>query len=194
MPQTLLVHFVSDFLRDPDLRARVLKDEDAGSAHYGLSAAQIQVMKTFDKTTILNALYDELLSIGIDMDAKKNEVHGGGGGAGGGGVAMANLYTSGGIHPRKVIPSAIQANTDFKVTIAGNGFDKFVAVRFNDGNQPPVTGKVVSIDCDLDLYQRLEVEVKLPAGTYTIEARNAPGDPWTSGGTGNPVSVQLTVA
>lgn len=189
MPQTLLVHFISDCLSDPDVRARVLKDEDEGMAHYGLSAAQIQVMKSFDKTTILSALYDELLSIGVDMDAKKIEVYGPGGGPGG----MANLYTSAGIHPRKVIPSAIQNNTDVKVTIAGNGFDRFVAIRFNDGTNQPITGRVVSLDCDIDLYQRLEVEVKLPAGTYTIEARNAPGDPWTSGGTGNPVSVQLTV-
>lgn len=193
MPQTLLVHFISDVLRDPELRCQVLKNEAEGAKAYGLSDAQVAVMRSLDKQKIVAAMLEELLAIGVDLDAKKNEVLGGGGGGGGGALALANLYSAGGIHPRKVIPSTIAAGVDCRITVCGNGFDKYAAVRFTDGtNQVP--GRVVAVRCDADLYQRLEIEVKLPAGTYTIEARNSPDEPWQAGGTGNPLAVQITAA
>lgn len=188
---TLLVHFISDFLRDPEVRSRVLKNEDDGGEAYGLSAQQIAILKPLDKTQILAALYEELEQIGVDIPAKKAEVYGGGGN---GGLNVANLYSAGSIHPRKAIPSQIPKDTDFKITIAGNGFDPYVAVRFDDGTNTPIPGKVVAVRCDVDLYQRVEVEVKLPAGTYTVQARNTPDETWTSGSTGNPQSVQVTAA
>jgi hypothetical protein len=192
---TLLVHFISDFLRDPGVRCAVLKNEVDGARAYGLDDAQIAVLKTLDKKTILDAVLEELMAIGVDMDAKKNEVFGGGGGGGGGGaLALANMYSAGGIHPRKAVPNKVPAGADCTVVIAGNGFDKHVAVRFSDGTNPPIAGRVVSVECGHDLYQRVEVEVNLPAGVYTVEARNSPNEPWSFGGSGNPAQIQVTAA
>jgi hypothetical protein len=193
MQRTLLVHFISDFLRDPNVRCAVLQNEVDGARAYGLDDGQIKILKTLDKKTILDAVVEELAAIGVDMDAKKNEVLGGGGG-GGGALALANMYSAGGIHPRKAVPSKIPAGSDCTVVIAGNGFDKYVAVRFNDGTNPPIAGRVVAVECGHDLYQRVEVEVNLPAGVYTVEARNSPNEPWSFGGTGTPAQVQVTAA
>lgn len=187
---TLLVHFISDFLRDPELRCKVLKNDITGPQQYGLTDQQIQKLRSFDSQAVLAEVLAELKSVGIDLEAKGEEVNGGGGPAFAA-MATLNLYSAGGIHPRRAVPSTVPANTWSKLIIAGNGFDKYVQIRFakTDGTGTHVMGTVVKTQCDIDLYQRVEVEVNLPAGQWNVEARNDSNGEFETGTAGDPPVV-----
>jgi hypothetical protein len=60
MAKTLLVHFISDFLRDNDLQERVVKNPRAALLRYGLNGRQIAILRSLDEKRIKDAIIKEL--------------------------------------------------------------------------------------------------------------------------------------
>lgn len=181
---TLLVHFISDFLRDTKLRCAVLENEEIGLAEYGLNDKQAEVLLTFETPKILKFIEDELRGLGIDMEKKKEEMPAAI-------LASSNFYQAGDVHPRKVVPHTIKVNQSCRLTLCGNGFDQYTQVRFTIGIVPDaVVARVVSSHCDVDLYQRIELEAELPLeGEWIVQVRTPELD-WKAGDT--PVILHVT--
>lgn len=197
--EPLLIHFISDFLRDEALRCEVLKNERIGPADYGLTSDQVNILNHFDPDYILCAIYNELLDVGVDLIRKEQEKEGQPNPqpspakdcAPSLKLMLDSAYSAGGVHPRKVTPPTVPVNSARTVEIAGNGFDRNVEIRFIKGND--ITAAVVSgSHCDIDLYQRLNVEVTFAdKGDWTIQARNPSGN-WTAGKAGEEVTIKVT--
>lgn len=192
-PQKLLVEFLADFVNDETVRCSVLRHEFDGPKDYGLSPEQVAAVTTFDLATIMQVAQEELEALGIDLAAKAAEVHGGSSPVsplpGGGGAAPTNatasgveasLYSGGQIHIRKLEPASIQAQTQTTLTVLGNGFEANPEVQFSKEGES-ILGTVVATSCDLDLYQRITVEVSLPSsGDWMVQARNSPEEDWNA--------------
>lgn len=185
MPNKLLVEFLADFATKEDVRCRVLKHEVEGPTDYGLDVDQVNTLNTFDLDTIFEAAKQEMIDLGIDLAAKAEEIHGGGGNvlpthaltAGG---VEASMYSGGQIHIRKLEPPSVKTQTKVTITVLGNGFDEHPQVRLSKGADE-VLGTVKSTSCDVDLYQRVEIEVTIPsAGEWKVQARNASNEAWNS--------------
>lgn len=150
---TLLIHFISDFLRDEALRCSVMEDEDAAYAKYGLSPEQqalLQRVRDGDATRddLLKAIADEIGPIRFEP------------GAG------ALTYPAGDviIH-RHQVSSVGDART---VELVGVGFASGSTVTFTAGDGTSTPGVVTKRTCDVDVWQRLTVTVTLPPGGYTM--------------------------
>jgi len=168
---TLLIHFLSDFLRDnmPDpnnlgekLRCKVLDDEISAFTEYGLTGAQIGQLVTRDRQKIMQAVFDE---IGPAMD----EVADGGGKSG-----IKMMYPGGSVHLREVVVATSNGSKRL-IMVRGTGFSASPSVEFQDGAGNTIQGVVLHESCDPDVWQRLQVSVDLPAGTYTVTVRSQTG-------------------
>ena len=74
---TLLVHFISDFLRDAgttagnfgeNLRCAVMLDDQVALKNYGLNNTQIGVLQTKDRVKILKQVSDEIGAVMNELD------------------------------------------------------------------------------------------------------------------------------
>lgn len=181
MANKLLIEFLADFVANEGLRCKVLRHEWQGPTDYGLTAAQVNILNTFDMKTIFEEARKEIEALGIDLTKKMQEIQGG---AGGGGAGAASMYHGGQVHIRKLDPAQIQAGTPARVTVLGNGFESAPQVLFSNG-ATSILGVVAGTSCDLDLYQRLEVDVTLPqAGNWTVQARNSANEAFNPTDTG----------
>jgi hypothetical protein len=91
-------------------------------------------------------------------------------------------------HIRRVVPAVVPANptSPSKVVVMGQGFKSdpsLVTVRFVTGPPPNPTivgGTVTAISSDVDIWQRVSVDVQLTqTGDWVVEAHN--DDEATSG-------------
>ena len=157
---TLLVHFISDFLRDAgttagnfgeNLRCAVMLDDQVALKNYGLNNTQIGVLQTKDRVKILKQVSDEIGAVMDELDP-----------APGSGL----LYPSGSVEVRAV-KLLWSSGTNRKVVLRGTGFDTNAVVKFQPaGAGPAVTGTVERRACDADGWQRLYVSATLTAGAY----------------------------
>lgn len=184
----LLVNFVSDFVRDvPGVRCAVLKNDVEGLRAYGLSDQQIAELRSFDPNRVLTMLHSELLAMGIDLVKKGKEV---GGlltstpkppGGGFGLLASQSMYSAEFLHIRGIDPPAIARATATTIVLRGNGFGQHPQIRFTLAEQPEVVQEVLSVSCDVDLYQRVTLVATLnSAGEWKVEARNPPDQDWSN--------------
>jgi hypothetical protein len=179
---TLLVHVISDFLRDQPpqanqmgeaFRCAVLDDEVAALNSYGCSPQQIAILQTRDRTKILDFLSNEIGAVMDELDPT---------------AAMALNYPGGSVRLKeaKVLWSA---GTNRNIVIRGDGLAGTVTVTFQAGGGTPIAGVVVTADCDKDVWQRLYVTAVLPAGNYTVTVAS----PAAAGGNGSSAQIPLTV-
>ncbi len=176
MPDKYLVEFLAQWVRDEDLRCKVLYQEQTSLQAWGLDAAQIADLLSLDEDTILARIAQELKAdFGVDLATLSQEVFGGGGGGGGGGGAAA-IYGQGQAHVRRTEPGELAKDLESVVIVLGQGFDPAVVVHFVKGTKK-IQGTVLGIECDADVYQRITVKVKLDdKGAWTVRAQNA-GEP-----------------
>ena len=192
MAEKLLINFVSDFLTDETLRCQVLKHEWKGPLDYGLPIEKVNILNSFNLEIVFEEMKKEVKEKGIDLAKKLLEITGGKRPAPLRTAAAAmesSMYQAGHVHIRKVEPAEIAAGQPTRITLLGNGFDKSPQVSFTKGTPPTekggeVLGAIVGSSCDLDLYQRVHVEVTLAAGTWTIQARNSDNEKWNTADVG----------
>lgn len=178
MPDKFLIEFFAHWIRDESLRRKVLFRERTAMMGWGLSMQQVDDLVALEKETILDRLRDELQQdLAIDLDKVLEDITNTGGMGTGGGAAGA-AYQEGKVHVRGVEPAKITKNQESIVIVRGHGYDDSAEARFVPvAGGAPVQGKVLSIDSDVDVWQRLTVKVTLPsAGKWRVVAR-IPGNP-----------------
>jgi hypothetical protein len=188
MPNKFLVEFLAQWIVDPVLRCAVLHQEQTTLQQWGLIGTQRFALLSLDEQTILNQIKQEFTALGVDLDRVKQEVTGvvvgGAGVAGTGGVAAAStMYPAGEVHVRGVTPVTIAVNLQRNITIRGQGFDcnDTTEVRFEKGGVEEDGTVIGGIACDIDIYQRVTVQVKLnETGSWRVKARNASDPDWST--------------
>jgi hypothetical protein len=189
MADKLIADFVRDWLyNSSNLREEVLHKELDGMKAYGLDDTQIELLRKFELPKIARRISKEL---GIDMDDLREAIYGEGGDAFA--ALGAAAYQQGVTHIRRVVPAVVLANppNPSKVVLMGQGFKSDptkVTVQFVTGPPTapvPVAGVVTSISSDVDVWQRIHVDVTLTqTGDWVVQAHN--DDEATTGPGGNP--------
>jgi hypothetical protein len=91
----------------------------------------------------------------------------------------STVYNQGQVHLRGALPKMLTKGTDEFVTLRGQGFDGTTDVVFEQGTTQ-VSATVMNQSCDVDIYQRVIVKVKLDTGgAWNVKARN-PGEAWSA--------------
>jgi len=167
---TLLIHFISDFLRDQasapnqfgeTLRCAVMENEITATQNYGLSQVQINILIKRDRAKILERLSEEIGAFGDEVDGTAPN--------------LALLYPAGGVHIRKCKLLFSNGNNR-TVEIRGVGFEAASPVEFApQGGGPVIQGAITRRSCDADLWQRLYVTATLPAASYGVTVKKAGG-------------------
>jgi len=181
MRKPLLVHFIADFLRDEEFRARLLHNEDDAMTKYGLDTEQMDLLREFDSGRILAELGNELQQLCEDVDKKGREVSQS--------IlrmrtlaASASAYEAGALHIFGVYPQKIRVNETTEVIVRGNGFDRLPEFRFalpaDAKVEPPTkhfTFTATQVVSEVDLNQRARIKVTLDeVGIWRVQGRNAP--------------------
>ncbi len=188
MPNKFLVEFLAEWIRDPDFRCAVLHQELTKLQQWGLIGPQRLVLLTLDEQTILNQIRQEFAALGVDLDKLKQEISGitiagTGSGSTGGVAAASTMYPGGEVHVRGVTPVTIAANLQRSIMIRGQGFDcnDQTEVKFEKGGVEEDGTVIGAIACDIDIYQRVTVQVKLTeTGSWRVKARNAADPDWST--------------
>lgn len=186
MPQKFLVEFIADWIRNPELRKRVLYKERTELGEYKLDAYQVTDLLRLTADDIVKRLREELedgLQIKVDKVRKDIEDNGGWGGGGPpspGGAGSA--YEEGNPHVRGVIPQKIVNKTESVVVVRGHGWNDSLKILFEDPATKNLVGSTrLHLDSDIDVWQRATVSVELKnAGNWRAVARITYTD---SGGT-----------
>lgn len=176
MASKLIVDFLHDWIRNTgDVRARVLHKERTEMLAEGLDLAQIQALKKFHPNEVLQKLMDEF---GLDLDALRHAIYGPDPASGTAGMSTA-AYDEGKTHIRQVIPAVVPANTAVDVVLKGQGFKSDVntiTIEFLTGSPTSptvVTPTLLEVHSDVDVWQRVKVNVTLPQpGDWAIRAHN----------------------
>jgi len=174
---TLLIHFISDFLRDTPsqpgqfgetLRCASLLNDATALATYGLNGSQIATLQTKSRSKILEAVSAEIGAVMDELDTNP------------GGL----LYPAGSVELREV-KLLFASGNDRTIVARGTGFDTAPTVTFTSSASVVTPGVIVKRACDPDVWQRLYVTVTLPADTYTVSV--------TSPSTGKADSKTITL-
>jgi hypothetical protein len=92
--------------------------------------------------------------------------------SGGFGPGAAAAYDEGKTHVRGVEPKKIQQNLESIVIVRGHGWDNSLKVFFVPTTGATVEGTLLSMDCDIDVWQRATVKVTLPTqGKWRVMGR-----------------------
>jgi hypothetical protein len=97
-------------------------------------------------------------------------------------MATNTAYNEGQVHIRGVTPTSIGVDLDKSVILRGQGFDEGAMVEFRKQDEPgkKVDGQVTGISCDMDVYQRVTVDVKLDEQGYWLVHGKNPGEVWST--------------
>jgi hypothetical protein len=174
---TLLIHVISDFLRDQGTQANlfgeafrcaVLEDETTALTNYGCSPAQIQLLLKRDRNQFLAAVSKEIGAVMDELDTT---------------LGMNLNYPGGSVRLKqaKVLFSTGNARN---IEIRGDGLAGVLTVTFVKG-AVTTPGVVVGRTCDKDVWQRVYVTANLAAGNYIATVASA--------GNGTQDAIPLTV-
>ncbi len=185
-PERYLVEFFAEWIRNEDLRKRVLFREKEEMEKWGLSDEQSLTLRSLEHDDIRDLLVDELVNaqsgLGIDLKAildawVKYPSKGPGGSSGA-------AYEEGSTHVRGVEPAKITKDLESVVIILGHGWDDTLKIVFEPpaGTTPPklVESKLIEADSEINVWQRAAVKVTLPKlGKWRVIAQvpsNAPDE------------------
>lgn len=205
-PTKYLVEFLAQWIRDEPFRCRVLHREIDALTQYGLNADQRDVLLSLDPERILKRIRVEMKQfLGIDLDRLRSEVGGpvpqvpapetiesstatGQRFMRSVSMLMAeqSFYGQGRVHLRRTHPLHCPSGSDQEISVFGQGFDATPEIRFElEVGEPPkleiVTGEVLDIHCDVDVYQKVLTRVNFEVpGQWMVRGRNdSEGDPWS---------------
>lgn len=154
----LLIHFISDFLRDEGLRCLVMEDEDEAYAKHKLTPQQQAILRsvrdgTIDRVQLLAEINKEIGAIRFEA-----------------GAGQVLQYPAGDVRIRE---HAVFSNGAHRIVrVSGIGFVDGATVTF-DGT--PVPKNKITRSCDVDVWQRLSINVDLPAGMHTLRIDRGSG-------------------
>jgi hypothetical protein len=97
-------------------------------------------------------------------------------------LAANTAYNEGQVHIRGVTPEAVDSGSETLVVVRGQGFDEDPTIEFRkqDQQDTKVEGEVLGVSCDIDVFQRVTVKVKLgEEGYWLVHGRNA-GEEWST--------------
>jgi hypothetical protein len=183
MPTKYIVEFLAKWIRDEDFRCKVLHKEVTSLQDWELTGEQVDDLLSLNKETILKRILKEFEDdLGVNLDKVQMEVIGvpqppilGPTAA-----AMATVYTEGAVHVRGTDPQTVPVGVEKMVVLRGQGFEGTPQVQFERGTKS-VSPTVVSVSCDVDVYQRVAVNVELDeVGEWKVKARNTNTDPWST--------------
>ncbi len=191
------------------MRADILRNHETGLASHGMSPQQADILRTMISSDVLPEMISELgdssftgpppaidvadlKQMMADFDAKGREVFPGRTGF----VAEAMLsaaaaYNAAGVHIFGVDPEVVHMGGPVSLVIRGNGYEHNVAsgtlplVQFVPGDEPEdspdaVPGTAKSMSCDIDLNERILVEVTFPyKGKWRAMVKNAGDATWS---------------
>jgi len=173
MPDKYLVEFIAQWIRDEDLRSKVLREEVTEMADWGLDANQSADLRSLDKDRIRDRMLDELTKdLGIDLDQILQDFAATGGQGGAGGSAGSG-YEEGNVHVRGVVPTTVKSGLESVVVVRGHGWEENVEIVFVPaGGGAEVVAERLDLGSDVDVWQRVTVKVTLPdAGTWQLVAK-----------------------
>ena len=179
---TLLIHVISDFLRDTApqanmfgeaFRCAVLDNERTALTNYGCTPGQIGILISRDRKAILDAISAEIGPVMDELDPPS---------------AVALTYPSGSVRLREW-KAVINNGNNRTVMIRGDGLADPLTVTFVDASANTIAGNVAGKDCDTDVWQRIYVTATLPAGSYGITIQSTP-----NGQASTPPSKPLVVS
>ena len=181
MLKKYIIEFLSDWIRDGELRKRALHREVDSLEAWGLDAQQSADLRSLDKNRILGRMVGELEGeLGIDLDKILQDWADTGGPGGGGGSAGA-VYDQGKTHVRGATPAKLANGVESIVIVRGHGWDESLRVFFVDPNGNEVEGEILGVDCDIDVYQRATVKVTLGApGSWKVQGDVTSNEPTRS--------------
>jgi hypothetical protein len=175
MAKKLIVDFLFDWVRDAQLRQKVLHKEKTELGNYGLDTDQIGALRKFVLPQIAKRMADEL---GVDLDDLRHAVYGPDS-DGGTGALGAAAYDEGKTHIRRIHPAIVTQSAASAIMLCGHGFKSDpskVTVEFLTGSPAAPTtvkGTVTGVSCDIDVWQRVAVNVTLnQTGEWAVRAHN----------------------
>jgi hypothetical protein len=183
MPKKYVVEFLARWIRDEEFRCKVLHREITTLQDWELTGEQVDDLTSLDKQKILNRILKEFeTDLGVDLDKVQQEVIGVPAPPilGPTAAAMGTVYTEGAVHVRGIQPKTVPVGVEKVLVLRGQGFEGTPQVTFERGTTS-VTPTVVSVSCDVDVYQRVTMKVTLnEVGEWTVRARNVSTDPWSA--------------
>jgi hypothetical protein len=182
MAERLIIDFLYDWVRTKKLREDVLHKEESGMGSgdggtipgFGLDDKQIADLRAFKLVEIATRMCEEL---GVDLKDLREAVYGP---DSPGGAAGGAAYDEGRTHIRRIVPKVVPLSTATGVVLWGHGFKSAkgkVTVQFLQGDPKNPThlevGTVTAIECGVDVWQRVSVDVTLKqTGDWAVRARN----------------------
>lgn len=188
--------FVLDFLKDPQLRARILHKEETTlkNEYPDLNSNQVELILRQDRQEILNAIMAELDALPLALMPHDPHPQAPPCPPQMSMLAAQAAYDEGKIFIRYNNPKVVRAGDTREVVCVGTGFDLTPVVTFRRtktllcadvAGEPPIPGQVLEVQCEVDAFQYVTVRVTLPTpGVYTIEAVNNAGEPVNMGMSG----------
>ena len=173
MGKKLIVEFIIDWIRDKALREKVLHKETTEMGSFGLDGSQIGELRKFKLAEIGKRVADEL---GVDLDDLRHAIYGPDSATG---AVAAAAYDEGKTHIRRVVPKIVTQGTQSTVVLWGHGFKSDaskITVEFVTGpllSRVTVPGTVTGVECGVDVWQRVSVDLKLTqVGDWMVQAHN----------------------
>jgi hypothetical protein len=181
-----LVEFLAQWIRDEDLRRKVLHKEVFWMDKWGLAATQSADLRSLAKQDILNLLVNELeADLKIDLAKILKDIDD----TGGKGPGAAGAYDEGKTHVRGIEPQKIKQNLESIVIVRGHGWDDSLKVFFVPASGQNIEGKVLGMHCDIDVWQRATVKMTLPTqGKWRVMGRVVGNNPTDSS---EPVQLEV---
>jgi hypothetical protein len=186
MGKKSIIEFLLKWIEDETFRQRILHREVSEMRTFGLDGEQIKRLTRLKPGPIGRQI---ALELGVDLEEVRNaifpqpdpELSNTGGFSTMVSVAAAG-YDEGQTHIRRVRPGIVPVSTATKVVLWGQGFrwePARITVEFSQKGAATVTGTVTKVDCGVDVWQRVHVDVAAPgltAGGWEILAHN--DDDW----------------
>lgn len=166
----MLIHFISDYMRNPEIRRRASRDPVTVLAEYGISPDVQQALRRHDRAAILKIALDELTAL-LDKTPKAGRYEALGWGA-------INIEVT------SVSPSTAVVNTSTPLTVLGSSFppkDEACLTFRHEQSHECVQGTIASITTDPYAKSTLLGAVKLPStGKWKVSVAVA-GNPDSAG-------------
>lgn len=147
----MLIYFIADYLRNPELQQRASEDPAAVLAEYGISLDLQQALRRHDQAAVIKAAHDELTALFTPPPPDQDYVH----------LAWGPID----IAVMSVSPSTAKVNTPTRLTVVGRCFPPKGKARLsfrNEQSNQHVEGTIISITTGPYTQSTLLGEVNLP--------------------------------
>ncbi|MGK4009180.1 hypothetical protein WMF31_41660 [Sorangium sp. So ce1036] len=161
----MLIYFIADYLRDPELQLRASEDPVTVLAEYGVALDMQQALRRHDHAAILEAARDEVAA--LLAGSSKHDHH-------------VMMWGTPRITVTSVSPSTAKVDSFTPLTIEGSSFPPTGKARLsfrNEQSDECVDGTIASVTTDPHGRSKLLGKVKLPrSGQWKVSVASV-GNP-----------------